>query len=216
MPLPRPAPRHARRALLIATLLVSGCGAPATERSTPAPTDRPIAEATQTPPVTPTPTPTPSPTPTYTNRPDPELSALIPARLRGRTVVKPTALALTPGDVGTVFGPIGARFRSLVVAYVEQPRLTLFAMRMDPPRARTRDLARQLPEIGRYLGISGLDPAPWKLEKIGDKQVWTRPEDEATAAGTRLYTWIAGDLVFLMIGTDAALNNAMLAALPGP
>jgi hypothetical protein len=45
--------------------------------------------------------------------------------------------------------------------------------------------------------------------------VWVRPEDNATLRGTRVYTWAADDLVFLMIGTDEAQNLAMLGGLPG-
>ena len=44
---------------------------------------------------------------------------------------------------------------------------------------------------------------------------WERPEDNATAAGTHIYTWAADDYVFLLIGVDDQLNRAMFAALPG-
>ena len=44
---------------------------------------------------------------------------------------------------------------------------------------------------------------------------WERPEDNATVAGTHIYTWAADDYVFLLIGVDDQLNRAMLAALPG-
>jgi hypothetical protein len=42
-----------------------------------------------------------------------------------------------------------------------------------------------------------------------------RPEDNATAAGTMIYTWAAEEFVFLMIGVDDAVNRALFAALPG-
>lgn len=45
--------------------------------------------------------------------------------------------------------------------------------------------------------------------------VWVRPEDNATLPGTRVYTWVADDLVFLMIGVNEAQNLALLAGLPG-
>jgi len=45
--------------------------------------------------------------------------------------------------------------------------------------------------------------------------VWVRPEDNATLPGTRVYTWVADDLVFLLIGTDEAQNLAMVGGLPG-
>jgi hypothetical protein len=41
------------------------------------------------------------------------------------------------------------------------------------------------------------------------------PEDNATLPGTRVYTWVADDLVFLLIGTDEAQNLAMVGGLPG-
>jgi hypothetical protein len=44
---------------------------------------------------------------------------------------------------------------------------------------------------------------------------WERPEDNATAAGTHIYTWAADDYVFLLIGVDDQLNRALFAALPG-
>jgi hypothetical protein len=45
--------------------------------------------------------------------------------------------------------------------------------------------------------------------------VWVRPEDNATAAGTMIYTWASDDLVFLLIGVDDAVNRAIVEALPG-
>ena len=212
------APRHAALALLtVAALAVlSSCATAATDDATPArtpPTASPGAARTAVP--SPRPTRTPPPTPTYTNVPDPELSAVIPETIGGSPVVKPERFALTPGDVGDVYGTVGDRFRSLAIGYTEEPRLTVFAMRMDPPRIKTPRLRAYLAEIGRYLGVAELDRDAWQLTTIGDKEVWMRGDDEATLPGTRIYTWVADDLVFLVIGTDEAHNTAALAALPG-
>jgi hypothetical protein len=53
------------------------------------------------------------------------------------------------------------------VAYVEQPRTTLYAMRVDGEPVTTEDLEPHLPTAGRYVGIAGLDPAPWELSTAG-------------------------------------------------
>jgi len=45
--------------------------------------------------------------------------------------------------------------------------------------------------------------------------VWVRPEDNATAAGTMVYTWSSGEHVLLLIGVDDAVNRALIASLPG-
>ena len=45
--------------------------------------------------------------------------------------------------------------------------------------------------------------------------VWVRPEDNATVAGTMIYTWAADEYVFLLIGVDDGVNRAIVAALPG-
>ena len=50
---------------------------------------------------------------------------------------------------------------------------------------------------------------------VAGNQVWTRPEDNATAAGTHIYTWSSGDVVFLLIGVDDAVNRALIEQLPG-
>ena len=81
---------------------------------------------------------------------------------------------LTPGDIGEVFGEIGRHFRSLAIAYIEQPRLSFYAMRMDGPIATTADLQPHLAEIGRYVGIAGLDPDPWSLAVVADRD-WFHP-----------------------------------------
>ena len=212
---PMRAPRFAARtrfaAVSAALVVLAACDASALGGPTPA-APSPSEAATRI--RTPRPTPTPAATPTYTNIPDAELMAVVPTTVAGVPVVKVDEVALTPGDVGTVYGEVGRRFRSLAIAYTEQPRLTVFAMRMDPPYANTRRLRAYLPEVGRYLGISELDPEAWSLTTIGGGEVWVRGEDAATTAGTRIYTWAAGDMVFLLIGTDEAHNVAMISALP--
>ena len=65
------------------------------------------------------------------------------------------------------------------------------------------------------MGIAGLHREPWKLQTVLGHVVWVRPEDNATLPGTRVYTWVADDLVFLMIDVNDAQNMAMLAGLPG-
>jgi hypothetical protein len=179
--------------------------AAATAAASAAPTPRPI----------PTPTPTPEPTRTFTNRADAELIALLPRAVGEVPIVVAADHALTPGDVGEPFGDVGSRFRSLAIAFTEPPapRLSLYAMRADPPAVDNADLEAHLAEIGRYVGIAGLDRAAWELATVADREVWWRGEDAATAAGTHIYTWADGDLVFLLIGTDAALNEATIAAL---
>jgi hypothetical protein len=123
--------------------------------------------------------------------------------------------ALTPGDIGLAYGEIGDRFESLALAYVPQPRTTLYAMRVDGEPVSTDDLEPHLATAGRYVGIAGLDPDPWEQAEAGGHLVWVRPEDNATAAGTMIYTWSSGDLVFLLIGVDDNVNRAIVEALPG-
>ena len=175
----------------------------------------PTAPATPTP----TPSPTPQPTPRYTNEPDPALEALIPDAVAGATLVKPAAgdFAMTPGDIGAAaYGELGLRFASLAIAYVERPRATtLYAMRVDGDPPSTEDLEPYLATAGRYVGIAGLHPEAWMLTTIGDRVAWVRPEDNATAAGTHIYTWATDGYVFLLIGVDDTICRGLLAALPG-
>jgi hypothetical protein len=207
----RPFPKRHLTALSALLLIVAGCVSPSpTPRSSPTPVPTAVP--------TPTPEPTPEPTPIFSNVPDPALVALIPTAAAGQAVQIPaiTEFAITPGDIGEVYGEIGARFRSLQLAYVPQPpRLSLYAMRMNPPTVRTADLEPYLAAAGEYVGIAGLHREPWKLQTVAGHLVWVRPEDNATLPGTRVYTWVADDLVFLMIGVDEAQNLAMLAGLPG-
>jgi hypothetical protein len=183
----------------------------------PTPGSTPSPTPALTPAPTPTPSPTPAPTPRYTNEPDPDLAALIPTEAAGATlIVAPfDEFALTPGDVAVAFGEIGNRFASLILAYVEQPRTTLYAMRIDGPEVATEDLEPHLATAGRYVGIAGLDPKPWKPAVVDGTRVWVRPEDNATAAGTHIYTWSSGDVVFLLIGVDDTINRAIVEQLPG-
>ncbi len=220
MKFPRLAPlRPAAAALaLAATLMVAACSASTDGSQTPIAEASPtVAVASATAQPTPEPTPTPAPTPRFTNEPDAELAALIPAEANGVPVVVAPfdEFALTPGDIGIAYGDIGDRFASLALAYVEQPRTTLYAMRVEGEQVATEDLEPHLATAARYVGIAGLDPEPWELSEAGDHLVWVRPEDNATAAGTMIYTWSSGEHVFLMIGVDDALNRALIAELPG-
>ncbi len=203
---------------LVAPLLLLACtsGDPsATATPTPSASGTPPPSGTPVP--TPSPTPTPAPTPRFTNEPDAELAALIPTEAAGRPVVVAPfeEFALTPGDIGVAYGEIGDRFASLVLAYVEQPRATLYAVRVDGDPVDTEDLEPHLATAGRYVGIAGLDPEPWELGEAGGHRVWVRPEDNATAAGTMVYTWSSGDVIFLLIGVDDAVNRAIIQQLPG-
>jgi hypothetical protein len=202
---------------LAAALVLGACSTDG-----PGPTTAPTATAaapdpSMTPPPTPEPTPTHEPTPRFTNEPDTALADLIPSEANGVPVVVAPfdEFALTPGDIAIAYGDIGDRFASLVLAYVTQPRTTLYAMRVDGEPVATEDLEPHLPTAGRYVGIAGLHREPWTLGEAGGHQVWVRPEDNATAAATMIYTWSSGDLVFLLIGVDDAVNRAIVAALPG-
>ncbi len=194
--------------LLACALILVACGAPT-------PTPSPSLGASPSP--SPTPEPTPLPTPLFSNTPDPALVALIPVEVAGKAVQIPpiTEFSITPGDIGEVYGEVGLRFTALQLAYIPQPRLSLYAMRMRPPFAVNADLEPYLAEAARYVGIAGLHREPWKLEAVSGHIIWWRPEDNATLKGTRVYTWAVDGLVFLMIGVDEAQNLAMLAALPG-
>lgn len=194
-------------------------GACTTADATPTAEPTPSVAASPTPETTPSasPSPTPDPTPRYTNEPDAALASLIPTEAAGATVVVAPfdEFGLTPGDIAVAFGEIGNRFASLALAYVGQPRTTLYAMRVDGPEVATEDLEPHLATAGRYVGIAGLDPEPWESAVVGGHRVWTRPEDNATAAGTHIYTWSSGDIVFLLIGVDDAVNRAIVEQLPG-
>ena len=218
MPTTRPDAARRRRTiskphLLVLSALVLnlvGC-------TPPSPTPTAIPSPVPTPVPTPTPEPTPEPTPIFTNVADPALVALIPTVAAGRAVQIPatTEFGLTPGDIGQVYGEIGTRFRALQLAYISRPRLSLYAMRVNPPAVMTADLEPYLAAAGEYVGIAGLHREPWTLQTVAGHVVWVRPEDNATLRGTRVYTWAADDLVFLMIGTDEAQNLSMIGGLPG-
>jgi hypothetical protein len=212
-----PGLRGAAVVALLAALLLASCDG-SVSSPTPAPTPaRPSASAAITPNPTPSPTPSPSPTPRFTNEPDDELAGLIPSEVNGVPIVVAPfeEFALTPGDVAIAYGELGNRFASLVLAYVERPRTSLYAVRVEGEPVATADLEPYLPTAGRYVGIAGLDPEPWEAAAVGGHRVWVRPEDNATAAGTHIYTWSSGEFVFLLIGVDDALNRALVELLPG-
>jgi hypothetical protein len=204
------APKRHLTTLSAILLILAGCASPS-----PTPTLSPSPVATAVP--TPTPEPTPQPTPIFSNVPDAALVALIPTVAAGNAVQIPaiTEFGITPGDIGEVYGEIGARFRSLQLAYISRPRLSLYAMRVNAPPVMTADLEPYLAAAAEYVGIAGLHREPWTLQTVAGHVIWVRPEDNATLPGTHVYTWAADDLVFLMIGTDEAQNQAMLAGLPG-
>ena len=211
-----PRPRGSLPAVVaLLALVLAACGtAPSVPSVVPSPS---LAALTPEPTPSPTPSPTPLPTPRFTNEPDAELEALIPTRAGSATVVVPPIdeFGLTPGDMGDAYGDLGNRFASLVIGYVGEPRTTLYAMRVDGEAPTTEDLEPYLATAGRKVGIAGLDPDPWSLESIGDHRTWVRGEDNATAAGTMIYTWAADGYVFLLIGVNDTVNRAILAGLPG-
>jgi hypothetical protein len=209
--------RGAVSVMLGAALAVTACSISETSPTPQTGSASARPSVTASPLRTPAPTPSPSPTPRFTNEPDEALAALIPETVAGVPVVVAPfeEFALTPGDIGAAYGEIGDRFASLALAYVERPRLTLYAVRVDGDPVDTADLQPYLATAGRYVGIAGLDPDPWVADVVGGNQVWTRPEDNATAAGTHLYTWSSGEYIFLLIGVDDALNRALIEALPG-
>lgn len=208
-----PAPRAALRVQAAISWVVLVAAIATACAGQPSPTPSP---ARPTP--TPTPSPTPAPTPRFTNAPDPTLSALIPAQAGQWVVEQPaiTEYAITPGDIGqAAYGELGARFQSLVIAFVREPRLSLYAMRVDPPAVATQDLEPYLATAGRYVGIAGLHREPWALADVAGRWVWVRPADDATLPGTRVYTWSVDGFMFLLIGVDDTVNQALIALLPG-
>jgi hypothetical protein len=210
-------PAGAASLVLIASISFAACSSTETPESLSAEPSGPLPAVSETPVPTPSPKPTPAPTPRFTNEPDDELAALIPTRAAGVDVVVAPfdEFALTPGDIGLAYGEIGDRFESLALAYVPQPRTTLYAMRVDGEPVSTDDLEPHLATAGRYVGIAGLDADPWQQAEAGGHLVWVRPEDNATAAGTMIYTWASDDLVFLLIGVEDTVNRAIVEALPG-
>jgi hypothetical protein len=219
MPISRLASLRLRGVLSLAlgtAVALAACASDTPPTSSPSATDA-SPSVRPTPSPSPQPTPSPEPTPRFTNEPDDELAGLIPSEVNGIPVVVAPfdEFALTPGDIGLAYGEIGNRFASLALAYVERPRLSLYAMRVDGDPVATGDLEPHLATAGRYVGIAGLDPDPWEAGAVGGKRVWVRPEDNATAAGTHVYTWSSGEFVFLLIGVDDTLNQAVIEALPG-
>jgi hypothetical protein len=219
MPLRPSSPRSLSTAATTVAALGIVLMACSTTEATPTPAASSFSQAPPSATAAPTPTPSPTaePTPRIENARDEELAGLIPTAAGGATIVVAPfdEFALTPGDVAIAFGDIGDRFSSLVLAYIGQPRTSLYAMRVDGEPVTTEDLEPHLATAGRYVGIAGLDPDPWEASVVGGNQVWTRPEDNATAAGTHIYTWSSGEFVFLLIGVDDAVNRAIVEQLPG-
>jgi hypothetical protein len=195
--------------------LIGALAACGTSTPTPSPSASASGSASVAP--TPAPLPTPQPTPRYTNPPDPGLARVIPRRVNGLVVDVPnhSQFAYTPGDMVPAYGELALRFTALQVAFVEEPRLSLYAARVAGDLPSTRDLEPYLAMAAEYVGIAGLHRKEWKYRRISTRVSWERPEDNATAAGTHIYTWTGGEYVFLLIGTDEQLNRAMFAALPG-
>jgi hypothetical protein len=137
--------------------------------------------------------------------------------MAGATVIKPptSEFGTTPGDIGEVFGELGLRFQTLVVAYIEKPRMSLYAVRLTGPPVLTSDLRPFLAAAAQYVGINGLHPEAWRPAVVSGRQAWMRGDDSATLAGTTLYCWSAGEFVFLLIGSSDGANRAMVKALPG-
>jgi len=216
-PRPRPVAVARRLARILAAALVPlvlvACSSSTTPSGSP---DLPSPSGV-TPAPTPSPPPTPRPTPDYSSHPDPTLEALIPKEVKGAPVVvpDPTSFGVSPGDFGSVFGDLGLRFQSLVVAYVVQPRLSLYAVRVGGAPVDTEELRPYLVMASVYIGASDRDPARWKAAVVDGNRVWTRGEDEATLAGTTFYCWSSGEYVFLITGSSDATNQAMIGALPG-
>lgn len=201
---------------LAASVLIVACSTAETS-PTPEPTPALTPGVPATPAPTASPTPTPQPTPRFTNEPDEGLTGVIPAAAGSAPVIVAPLddVALTPGDIGLAFGELGTRFSSLALAYVEQPRTSLYAVRVDGDPITTEELEPHLATAGRFVGIAGLDPEPWELSEAGGHVVWVRGEDNATATGTMIYTWSSGEFVFLLIGVDDTVNRSLIAQLPG-
>jgi len=213
----RPSRRAFAAGLLLMSLGVSACSTaePGPASPTPLATHAGISSPATIPSIPPT--ATPEPTPRFTNQPDPQLEALIPATIVGARVDKPgpSEFGMTPGDFGISFGDLGLRFESLVVAFVEKPRLSLFAVRVAGAAVDTAELRPYLAAAGRYVGINGLHPEAWRSAAVGGKRVWKRGDDPATLPGTTLYCWSSGQYIFLLTGSSDAANMAMVKALPG-
>ena len=203
--------------LVLVVLGSAACSTAEPSPGSPTPTSRAPSSISAAPTPSPIPSPTPAPTPRFTNQPDPQLEALIPATIVGARVQKPTPdeFGVTPGDIGLQFGDIGLRFDSLVVAFVEKPRLSLFAMRVSGGPVDTSALRPYLAAAGQYVGINGLHPEAWKAAVVSGRRVWRRGDDPATLPGTTLYCWSSGQYVFLLTGSSDAANRVMVKALPG-
>jgi hypothetical protein len=201
---------------LISVTVLAACGAQ-TLSPTPLPSGSADASSSGSPVATATALPTTQPTPRYTNPADPGLARVIPGRLNGLRVNIPdhSQFAYTPGDMVPAYGDLALRFSALQVAFVEEPRLSLYVARVEGALPTTRQLEPYLGTAAEYVGIAGVHRREWRYRKVDGRVTWVRPEDDATALGTMIYTWTGGEYVFLLIGTDDRLNRAMFAALPG-
>ena len=214
----RPSPRAIVAGLLLIALGTAACSTAEPGPGSPTPRATIAETGSPTPPILSSPpTATPEPTPRFTNQPDPQLEGVIPATILGARVEKPgpSEFGMTPGDFGINFGDLGLRFESLVVAFIEKPRLSLFAVRVAGPAVDTAELRPYLAAAGRYVGINGLHPEAWRAAAVSGKRVWRRGDDPATLPGTTLYCWSSGQYVFLLTGSSDAANVAMVKALPG-
>ncbi|HEX6655653.1 MAG TPA: hypothetical protein VF153_05510 [Candidatus Limnocylindria bacterium] len=207
--------RHFARATLLACLIgvLAACGS---QTPTPRPSGASANPSGSAAP-TPTPIPTAQPTPRYTNPPDPALARIIPGRVNGVRITVPdhSQFAYTPGDMVPAYGDLALRFSALQVAFVPDPRLSLYVARVEGELPTTRQLEPHLATAAQYVGIAGLHRKPWHYRTIGGRVTWVRPEDDATALGTMIYTWTGGEYLFLLMGVDDQLNRALFAALPG-
>ena len=84
---------------------------------------------------------------------------------------------------------------------MNDPRLSLYAARVEQPLPTTRQLEPYLETAGRYVGIAGLHREPWRYRRIDGRVTWERPEDNATVAGTHLHLG-RRRLRLLLIGVD--------------
>jgi hypothetical protein len=209
-----------RRGFARATLLLSlvaalaACGS---SSPTPSPSGQSSANPSASAAPSGTPIPSPEPTPLYTNPPDPGLARIIPGRVDGVPINVPdhSQFAYTPGDMVPAYDDLALRFTALQVAYIDEPRLSLYVARVQGELPTTRQLEPYLATAAEYVGIAGLHRKEWKYRKVDGRVAWVRPEDNATAAGTHIYTWTGDEYVFLLIGVDDRLNRALFDALPG-
>src|SRR5204863_6322823 len=86
----RPSRRTLATYLVLVVLGSAACSTAEPSPGSPTPTSRAPGSISAAPTPSPIPSPTPAPTPRFTNQPDPQLEALIPATIVGARVQKPT------------------------------------------------------------------------------------------------------------------------------